>query len=79
MQVHTSSIQYLCTYIHSYTVLSVFPLPTLCAAAGLACIAMPRLDIDTKRKSNFLEEQCWLFGSQVMKHQTLTNNCELIY
>ena len=55
MQVHIGSIQYLCTYLHSYTVLRVFSLPILCATAGLACIAMPHLNIDTSSRVVFLK------------------------
>ena len=49
-QIHTGSIQCLCTYIQSYLA-SVFSPPTLC----VACIVMPHLNIDTARRAVFLE------------------------
>ena len=41
----------------------------------LACIAMPRLDIDITKR---VEECFRLFSSQMLKRWTLTNNSEPI-
>ena len=63
--VHTGSIQCLCTYICSYLD-SAFSLPTL--FNWLACIAKPRLDIDTrrvvffKRAAGYSIHKLWIIG-----------------
>ena len=68
-------IVYVYTYVHSYLD-SIFSSPTLCATASLYYHASLRHWYN--KKSSFLEECYWLFGSQIMKHTTLTNNSEPI-
>ena len=73
-RVHTGSIQCLCTYICSY--LASFLRPHCVQLASLYCHAS--LGYWYNKKSSFLEECCRLFGLQIMKCQTSTNNSELI-
>ena len=68
-------------YVHTYLVsylASILSSPTLCATAWLACIVMPRLDIDTIRRVVFLKSATGDSVLQIMKCQTSINNSELI-
>ena len=64
----------LCTYIHSYLV--SFLCPHCVQLATLYCHVS--LGYWYNNKNSSLEERCQLFGSQIMKRRTFTNNSELI-
>ena len=74
MWVHTGSIQCLFTHMHSY--LASFLCPHCVQLATLYCHTS--LGYWYNKKSSFLEQHCWFFDSQIMKHQTSTNIFELI-
>ena len=74
MWVHTSSIQCLCTYIRSC--LASFLHLHCGQLASLYCY--PSLGYWCNKMNSFLGECCRLFGLQIMKHKTSTNNSELI-
>ena len=58
------------TYLASFLCLHYVQLASLYYHASLGCWY--------NKRSSFLEKRRWLFGLQVIKHSTLTNNSELI-